>query len=108
MLPEYTILVAIFLIIDFVLDWFVLKTKLLKKPRFWVFLGFVVALQTIFDNWLNGRYFFESYIVGEYNFYSGIRIWHTPLENYFYGIGLVWMNLIVFEYLIRKKNERSN
>jgi hypothetical protein len=63
-------------------------------------MGFVIFLQTIVDNWLNGRWWLESYLVGPYDikFYSGIKIWETPLENYLFGVALIWMNIIFIEY----------
>jgi len=98
---EYTFLVIISLIISLTLDTLVLSTNLIKKPRFWIFLIIVIFLQTIVDNWLNGRWFWSGYIVGPYGseFFSGIKIWHTPLENYIYGIALLWMVVSVFEFL---------
>ena len=98
-MKEYTILVGLSLVICFILDQFVVKTKLYLQIKFWVFLGFVILLQTIVDNWLNGRWWNEGFLVGPYDpvFYSGIKIWETPLENYFFGIALLWMNLIFFE-----------
>jgi hypothetical protein len=107
---EYTYLVIFSFIINFLLDNFILQTKLFKQRKFYILLGFVVVLQTIFDNWLNGRWNFDGYIVGPYGeeFYSKIVIWNTPLENYLYGISLVWMNLIVFEFLIAKISNRKS
>jgi lycopene cyclase domain-containing protein len=99
---EYTLFVFFALIFALILDLWILKTKLIRKPRFWIFLFLVVMLQTVVDNWLNGRWWFGDYIVGEYSSYSGIKIWHTPLENYLFGIGLVWMCIAVFEFLDSK------
>lgn len=101
---EYTYLVILSFIINFILDKFICKTNLFRNKRLYILFLFVIALQTIFDNWLNGRWWFDGYIVGTYpeQFYSGIVIWNTPLENYLYGISLVWMNVIVFEFLRTK------
>jgi len=104
-MPEYTIAVITSLILLAVIDIFVAKTKLLGNKRFWIFLFFVVALQTIVDNYLNGRWWLESYIVGPYpeQFYSGIRVIETPLENYGFGIAMMMTVLIVFERLERNR-----
>lgn len=66
-------------------------------------------MQTIVDNWLNGRWWFDGYLVGPYDsaFYSGIKIWESPLENYFFGIGLLWMNVSVYEFLTRKSLKKQ-
>ncbi|MEI6728792.1 MAG: lycopene cyclase domain-containing protein [bacterium] len=104
-MPEYSILVALSLIIVFVIDTFILKINLWKQPRFYVFLFVISLLQTVVDNWLNGRWWYGSYIVGPYGseFYSNIKIWNSPIENYFYGWGLLWLNLSLFEYFLKRK-----
>jgi hypothetical protein len=49
-------------------------------------------------------------LVGPYDdrFYSGIKIWETPLENYFFGIALIWMNLIFIEYWRARESKKLN
>ena len=111
-MPEYTVLVILFIWFSYLLDGFILKTELYKNPSFFKFLILILILQFIVDNWLNGRYFYPSYIVGLYNknFYLGYNIWHTPVENFVYGVSLMWMVVSVFEYLkkqIYKKNKLS-
>lgn len=100
---EYTIFVIIALFVALILD-FLLQTKVILKPRFWLFLVIVIILQTIVDNYLNGRWFLDSYLVGPYGeqFYSGIKIIETPLENYLFGIALIWNCVSVFEFYNKK------
>jgi hypothetical protein len=100
MFKEYTILCLVGLLIVFFIDNNVTKQKLYKTKLFYIFFAFVFVLQTIVDNYLNGRFGFGSYIVGPYNldFYSGIKIWSTPLENYLFGIDMLYLNLTLYEY----------
>lgn len=104
---EYTLLVILALLICFVWDYF--TTELYKKPLFYGFLVIVVILQTIVDNYLNGRWGLGDYIVGTYDpaRYSGVKIWFTPLENYFFGIALVWSNLILYTILHKKRLDKD-
>jgi lycopene cyclase domain-containing protein len=105
---SYTTLTILSIIITICLDFF-LKTKLLLKPKFWLFLGLVVIAQTIVDNYLNGRWWLNEPIVGPYSgeFFSQIKVWHTPLENYFFGLALIVSNCIVFEYLLARKERKE-
>ncbi len=109
MFPEYTILTIFAVLIAVLLDFF--SFKKITHKKFWVFIIFVFVLHTIFDNYLNGRWGFgyassgesvNDYIVGKYNFYSGIKIWHTPLENYFFGFSLILLNLNLYDFLINR------
>jgi lycopene cyclase domain-containing protein len=106
---NYTQLVIIALISCLILD-FVTKQKLIFRPKFWILMLFVVILQTIFDNYLNGRWFANEPIVGPYdkNVYSGINIWHTPLENYFFGIALIYLNVIIYESFLKIAKTNKN
>jgi hypothetical protein len=107
---EYTFAVIISLIIIVILDMFVFKTKLILQSKWWLFLGLVIVLQTIVDNYLNGRWWLDSFIVGPYDpvQYSGIRIFETPLENYGFGIAMIWLCAILFEVIERNKALRKS
>ena len=104
-MPEYTILTFLACLAVVILDLKILSTKLLTQKWYYLFLLLVVILQTIVDNYLNGRWLANTPIVGPYGnqFYSNIVIWHTPLENYFFGLSLVTLNIAVFEYLTSRE-----
>jgi Lycopene cyclase len=108
MLWEYTIFCFFSLVLAWFLDVKILKVKICRQKKFWFFLGICVILQTIVDNWLNGRWWLEGYIVGPYNpqFYSNLKIFETPLENYLFGIALIWMNVAVYESLVKSKKSK--
>jgi lycopene cyclase domain-containing protein len=109
MILEYTFLTFVSVLVAIILDLWILKTRLLTNKKYYIFLIFQILLHSVVDNWLNGRYWFESYIVGPYGsrFFSNIYIWQTPLENYFFGFALILMNISVFEYLLSKKNLKA-
>jgi lycopene cyclase domain-containing protein len=104
---EYTILVIFSLLIIFIIDVFS-GNLLFTKRKFWYLILVTIVAQTVVDNYLNGRWLAADGIVYKYdlNQYSGIKIWHTPLENYFFGIGLIWLNIIIFEILVKKFNTK--
>ena len=99
-MPSYTILTIISVVLVLLLD--LRFTRFVCRKKFWIFYVFVIVLHTIVDNYLNGRWFANIGIVWKYQHFSGISIWHTPLENYFFGWSLVTFNLINFEFLKRK------
>jgi hypothetical protein len=96
MIWEYTILSILSVVIVIFLDQKVFKTKLLLTKKYFYFFTLVIFLHTIVDNYLNGRWGFGSYIVGNYKFYSGLNIFFTPLENYLFGFSLISLNIILF------------
>jgi len=100
---EYTIATIFSVLVVVILDQ-LLQTKILWQKKFWIFFLFVIVLHTIVDNYLNGRWWLNEPIVGPYGsqFYSGLRVWHTPLENYFFGFSLITLNIILFEFWTKK------
>jgi len=110
MILSYTQILFGFFLTALVMDLFLLKTKLILQTKFWILIVFVIFMQTIFDNWLNGRWGNGNYIVGPYDpkYYSGIKILFTPLENYIFGIVLIWMVISVFEFQRNKSEIKSS
>ena len=107
---SYTQLTIFSLITVLILDQLILKTKICFTRKFAWFLLVVILLQTIVDNYLNGRWLANNPIVGPYNpnFYSGIKIWHTPLENFGFGIALISLNVIIFEWLEKRSIQKRS
>ncbi len=101
---SYTQLTILSLLLLILADQAIFKTRVIFTPRFGWFLLVVILLQFVVDNYLNGRWLANNPIVGPYNpqFYSGIKIWHTPLENFGFGIALVGLNVVIFEWLERR------
>lgn len=101
---NYTQLCLIALPLLLFLDFFS-GSKLYKNKYFYGIILFTIVMQTIVDNYLNGRWGFDSYIVGPYNskYYSGIKIIETPIENYLFGIELIYLNIINYEYITKRK-----
>jgi hypothetical protein len=106
---SYTGLTIIAVISVAIIDLFILKTRLLLSRKFYLFLIVVTLWHTVVDNYLNGRWFLNEAIVGPYNlsYYSGVKIWHTPIENYFFGYSLILFNISIFEFMIKKDQEKS-
>lgn len=102
-MPNYTFLTILSLFVVYFLD-YILGTKLLWKKKYYLFYLLIVVLHTIVDNYLNGRWGLGSYIVGPYDptSYSGIKLWFTPLENYFFGFSLISLNIVLYEFFKNK------
>ena len=94
----YTSFVILTTLLALTLDLKILRTNLSLTRKFWVFMLIVVALQTILDNYLNGRWWQDSCIVCDYD-QTLFTIIETPIENYLYGFSLIYMVLSVYEFL---------
>ena len=89
---EYTGLVFIFIALAIFLDWY-FKTHLLFQKRFYVYIALIVLFTLLFNGYLTWRpvvEYVESYQVG-------FRIFTIPIEDFGYGISLLFLCTIVYE-----------
>lgn len=96
-MKEYTIL-AVFAVFLAILTDFLLKTKLLKNKKFWIFWSVMFVLIFIVNGYLTWR---PIVLYGD-SFYLGIRLFTIPIEDFFYGFALITMNISIWEYFTRK------
>ena len=101
-MKEYTILAFAVALTGLALD-YLLKTNLVRQKKFWVFWAVMAALTSIVNGYLTWRPI-VSY--GE-AFNLGIRIMTIPVEDYFYGFGLITMNVVLWEYFTRRFRVRD-
>jgi len=94
---EYTVLALAAALAAVVLD-FALKTHLVRQKRFWIFWAVMAALKTVANGYLTWR---PIVLYGE-AFFLGVRIVTIPVEDYFYGFGLITMNVVLWEYFTKK------
>jgi len=89
---EYTGLMLIFLGGAIIVDR-VLKTGLLWRTKFFVYLAVLVGVILIFNGYLTWR---PVVLYGE-AYQLGFRVGTIPLEDFGYGISLVFLNTILYE-----------
>lgn len=92
----YTGLMLISLGVAAALD-LILRTHLLLKPRFWLLLGIVGAFTLVFNGYLTSR---PVVTYGE-QYQVGFRVTTIPIEDFGYGIGLVYAVMVVFTFLTK-------
>lgn len=99
-MKEYTILAGICALGVPLLD-YLLKTGLMKRKLFWYFHFFVLFMEVLTNGYLTWR---PIVIYGE-SFFLNFRIGTIPIEDFFYGFGLISYNVILFEYFLKRKEE---
>ena len=94
---QYTGLTLSFLFIANLVDQF-LKTNLLFDKRFYFYLLLIVIFTLIFNGYLTWR----PVVTYGVEYQLDFRIITIPVEDFFYGISLLWMNTSLYKFLIRK------
>lgn len=97
---EYTFLAVVSVAVAVIIDRR-LKTDVLKKPLFYLFLAIIAGFKLI----VNG--FLTSSMIVKYNpsYYSGVRIGSIPVEDFLFGFSMVTIAISLWEYF-RKRGEK--
>ena len=94
---QYTGLTLSFIFLAILVDQF-LKTNLLFDLRFYFYLLLIVIFTLIFNGYLTWR----PVVTYGVEYQLDFRIITIPVEDFFYGISLLWMNTSLYNFLIRK------
>jgi len=94
---QYTGLTLSFIFIANLVDQF-LKTNLLFDRRFYFYLLLIVIFTLIFNGYLTWR----PVVTYGVEYQLDFRIITIPVEDFFYGISLLWMNISLYKFLLRK------
>jgi len=92
---QYTGLTLSFLFIANLVDQF-LKTNLLFDVRFYFYLLLIVIFTLIFNGYLTWR----PVVTYGVDYQIDFRIITIPVEDFFYGISLLWMNTSLYKTLL--------
>jgi lycopene cyclase domain-containing protein len=94
---QYTGLTLCFLFLANIVD-HLLTTNLLFDRRFYFYLLLLVIFTLIFNGYLTWRPIVTYGVEYQLDF----RIITIPVEDFFYGISLLWMNTSLYKFLLRK------
>jgi lycopene cyclase domain-containing protein len=78
-----------------------LNTRLLFDKRFYFYLLLIFIFTLIFNGYLTWRPVVTYGIEYQLNF----RIITIPVEDFFYGISLLFMNTIIYKMLLRNNGD---
>ena len=99
---QYTGLTLSFIFLANLVDQF-LKTNLLFDPRFYFYLLLIVIFTLIFNGYLTWR----PVVTYGVDYQLDFRIVTIPVEDFFYGISLLWMNTSLYKMLLRNSVRSS-
>jgi len=94
---QYTGLTLSFIFLANLVDQFLI-TNLLFDKRFYFYLLLIVIFTLIFNGYLTWR----PVVTYGVDYQLDFRIITIPVEDFFYGISLLWMNTSLYKFLIRK------
>jgi lycopene cyclase domain-containing protein len=99
---RYTGLTLSFIFLANLVDQF-LKTNLLFDRRFYFYLLLIVIFTLIFNGYLTWR----PVVTYGVDYQLDFRIITIPVEDFFYGISLLWMNTSLYKRLLINSDKSS-
>jgi lycopene cyclase domain-containing protein len=97
-MKEYTVLAFGSALASVLLD-VMLGTRILSTRRFWVALAIMFLFKIPSNGYLTGR----PIVLYDPAYFLGVRLGTIPVEDFFYGFGLITLTLVLWEYFVRKE-----
>ncbi len=101
---EYTLLATLSAVLTVFIDLGLLRTRVLLRPLFWIFLAVMYCFKTVVNGYLTAR---PIVTYGD-EFYLGVRLFTIPVEDYVYGFSLMTLTVVFWEYFKQKQMKREN
>ncbi len=101
-MKEYTILALVSALASVVLDR-ILGTRVVTKKTFWIAMAIMMFFKIPFNGYLTWR------PVVLYNpvYFLNVRLGTIPVEDFFYGFGLITSAIVLWEYFLRREERRD-
>ncbi|MFW6090398.1 MAG: lycopene cyclase domain-containing protein [Actinomycetota bacterium] len=91
-MPEYTVLAAASVVAVVLVERYLLRTGLFRRPAYWVSLGIVFAFQVPVDGWLTKLS--APIVLYAPEHATGLRFpWDIPVEDFLFGFSLVTLTI---------------
>jgi lycopene cyclase domain-containing protein len=100
---EYTTLAALSAVIAVVLDLVILRTKLIRTGRFWLFIAIMYGFKLLMNGYLTSR----PIVLYNADHFMGSRLGTIPYEDFLYAFALVSVPVIVWEWWGRRVGKQS-
>lgn len=97
-MPEYTVLAALSAVVVVLVERYVLRARLFRRPAYWVSLGIVFAFQVPVDGWLTKLS--APIVLYSPEHATGRRFpWDIPVEDFLFGFALVTLAIGLWVWL---------
>jgi lycopene cyclase domain-containing protein len=91
-MKEYTCAAFVSVIVVIVLDR-VVRTRLMSRVEFWIFVAVMFGFKIVFNGYLTWR---PIVLYGE-DFFLNIRVGTIPFEDFLFGFSMITLTLILWE-----------
>ena len=97
-MKEYTLLAIASVFATVIIDRMI-KTRLLIRPEFYIYLAVIMFFKLLVNGFLTGK----NIVMYDPRFFLGLRIGSIPLEDFFFGFSMITLTIIFWEHFKEKK-----
>lgn len=97
----YIFIAVPFLATVFVLDWYILKTRVVLKRETWVVMAAMLGFTLVFDQFFTGL----PIVTYDYSLTTGLKLFFAPIEDFTYTIAAVIGIGAFLQYVTHQKQE---
>jgi len=101
-MKEYTLFAVGSAIAAVLLD-HLLGTHVTARKSFWV----AIAIMFFFKIPSNGYLTWRPIVIYNPDYFLGFRLGTIPVEDFFYGFGLITLTLVLWEFFLRKERRHE-
>lgn len=102
MLPEYTILTIIGMIVVVLVELFIVRSGIFRKPAYWIALGICLGFQIPVDGYLTKLS--NPIVIYNPDMNSGIRFpWDIPIEDFGFGFAMITAVLMLWQWRLNRQ-----
>lgn len=103
MLPEYTVLTVVGIIVVIAVELFIVRSGIFRKLAYWLALAICLSFQILVDGWLTKLS--NPIVLYNPDQMLGIRFpWDIPIEDFGFGFAMLTTVIMVWQAL---KNRRA-
>ena len=98
---EYSLLAVVSVVCVLLLDR-ALHTHVVRRSEYWCAIGIMFVFKIPSNGYLTWR----PIVLYNPAHFLGIRLWTIPVEDFFYGYGLITLTIVLWEFFLRKETSR--
>ncbi|GAA1629138.1 MULTISPECIES: lycopene cyclase domain-containing protein [Brevibacterium] len=96
MIPEYTVMTGLGMIVVIVLELFIVRSGIFRRGRYWGALAICLAFQCLVDGWLTKLS--NPIVIYNPEMFSGIRFpFDIPIEDFGFGFAMITAVLMLWQ-----------
>lgn len=104
MMPEYTIMTAIGIVVVIGLEIVVFRSGIFRRAKYWAALAICLAFQCLVDGWLTKLA--DPIVIYNPSQFLNVRFpWDIPIEDFGFGFAMITAVLMLWQWQLNRSHK---